>query len=1001
MTRGHNRGVLCVLRSAWVALVLLATFLCSAQTPLGGSAPSRPFVPDNRWALVIGVSGYSDEIGALRYTAKEAHEFADALTTDLAFDRENVRLLADGGHSPVAPTSANILSALDSLLTDKRLDKGNLFVFYFSGHGVATPRGDYLLPADVRKGEYEAKGVPVREVIRRVVGAGLKNVLFITDACRAGTSNDFGQDLSELCHQANLAVILGCAPGKRSYEYDELGRGAFTNSLLDALKRPDLRDVSGALWASGLGEDVRTRTHDYTLPDKGERNAQTPTVWAERSTLDVLLGAYPKADVTDEAVRLFTARAEKLGRKEYGAAMVTYAKALFNTRREQEAVTILKTVDALGESTPESKLTLGFFLETGGRTGEAQRIFDAFEAMPEGYYRNLALAYSSSRGVDPARRLKAAIDLFDEDKRWNPRLFAFWLIKARGGGRLSAPYAGQLVDGARTPRERAFATGELRLVQARWKEALAAFEESRKSPGGSPSDYDVYFEEGEAIKRTDDPKALRAYLDLGATIPEAAGKALIQRAQAAKDRNEGDAEIADLRVALTRDLTPENLWLAANVAGFRIARLADEFRAAAERHPYSWRALLVLICLDEIQGKDKVAHSQAIERYLDDRLVFDLNAYEFMSGYMAEAIDNGQSNWNFYNAKIGSFFCSLREQSDRFGYDEPFWMAFLRYGMSGSRYVEVAQTVRERLSFAPPAIPADLRPIRLLAAMNLGRAEEAREIAKGAYLPEMENEMVWRYAAFLASTGATREALRLTSGLAAPHGGHAPIAYALRTYLLAASGDLPAARKRLRETNANLVGRALDGLAWAILGDWAKAEPLLAEQNDSRDWAYAYVQEFALRSLDARYRATGRIDAARNVAYMVSAGQPGNPLFRRYSFATRPEVAAYAGTVALAGQSVDDVFEDLRGPLAWKATKKGVFALSFTPNKGDALRFQGSIDAYGNVSGVGGWHGRRYVLTGKVAPPSLYRNMGRFRKEGQFLQLIDATGARVLLVGKA
>ena len=989
------------LRSAWIALALFSALVVSAQTLSEGGAPSRPFVPNNRWALVIGVSGYDESIGTLRYTAKEAHEFADALTSDLAFDRENVRLLADGGQSAVPPTSANVLAALDSLLTDRRLDKGNLFVFYFSGHGVATPKGDYLLPADVQRGEYETKGVPVREVIRRIVGAGLKNVLFIADACRAGTANDFGQDLSELCHRANLAVILGCAPGKRSYEYDELQRGAFTNSLLEALKRPELRDVSGALWASRLGEDVRTRTRDYTLPDKGERNAQTPTIWAEQSTLDVLLGAFPKADITDEAVRLFTARAERLDRKDYGAAMVTYAKALFNTRREQEAVAILKTVDALGESTPESKLTLGFFLETGGRTGEAQRIFDAFEAMPKGYYRNLALAYSSSRDLDPAKRLQAAVELFDEDKRWNPRLIAFWLIKARGGSRLGAEYATRLREAARTPRERAFALGELRLVQARWKEALAAFEESRKSPGDSPSDYDLYFQEGEAIKRTDDPKVVAAYLDLGATIPEAAGRALIRRAQAAKDRNEGDAEIADLRAALAKDLTPENLWVAANVAGFKIERLADEFRAAAEKHPYSWRALLVLICLDEIQGKDKTAHSQAIERYLDDRLVFDLNAYEFMSGYMVEAIANGRSNWNFYNGKIGSFFSSLRERSDRFGYDEELWMAFLRYGMSGSRYVEVAKTVRERLRFAPNAIPADLRPILLLAAMNTGRSEEARAIAKGAYLPEMENEMTWRYAAYLAADGKVREALRLLAGLALPHGDHTPIAFALRTYLLAATGDLAEARKRLRATNANLVGRAFDGLTWAALGDWTKAEPLLAEQNDSRDWAYAYVQEFALRRLDARYRATGRMDAARNVAYMTSTGQPGNPLFRRFSFATEPSIPSYAGMVALSGQSVDDVFEDLSGPLAWAATKGGSFSLAFTPKKGDALRFQGSVDAYGNVSAEGAWHGRRYSLTGKVAPPALYRNMGRFRKEGQFLQLIDATGARVLLVGRS
>ena len=194
--------------------------------------------------MVIGVSKYSDDIGTLNYTSKEARDFAHVLTDKLEFDSNNVTLLADGGTPEEAPTSAHILASLDAMLANPKLDKGNLFLFYFSGHGVATPNGDFLLPDDTQKQKVEEMGVPVRDVIKRIVNAGLKNVLFIADACRSGTKNDFGVELASLCHQANLAVMLGCAPGKRSYEYPELQQGAFTHFLLGGLQAPDLRALA-------------------------------------------------------------------------------------------------------------------------------------------------------------------------------------------------------------------------------------------------------------------------------------------------------------------------------------------------------------------------------------------------------------------------------------------------------------------------------------------------------------------------------------------------------------------------------------------------------------------------------------------------------------------------------------------------------------------------------------------------------------------------------------
>ena len=987
-----------VIRSI-VGLLLMAF---AAFSPAQES-DAKPYVPKDRWALVIGVSGYSDEIGALRYTAKEAHEVSDTLTRDLAFAPENVRLLADGGQSPVAPTSANILGALDGLLANKALDKANLFVFYFSGHGVATPNGDYLLPADIKKGEYETKGVPVREVIRRIVGAGLKNVLFIADACRAGTANDFGEELTELCHKSNLAVILGCAPGKRSYEYDEFGRGAFTNFLLAALRKPELRDASGALWASRLGADVRTRTHDYTEPDKGERNAQTPALWAEQSTLDVLLAAYPQPPVSDEAVRQFRDRAAKLGKQDYAAAMIAYAYALYEKDRTDETVDLLKTVDALGELTPQARVILAVALDSLGRTGEAQRVFRTFVAMPDSVWRDIALAASTARDLDPAERLGAATRLYETGGSWSTKFLGVATLDNWGAYEQKLRFAKRFAaEGADTPRRRHYASARLATLEGRWADAAKAYDAALASPGESPSDMDLYVEGIAPNRARGDKRAYRAYLDRGVEQKLAPGLALLQRAQLAKDEKDPAARVADLKAALASDLSPTLLLRAATIAGPYIGMMMDEFKAAAARHPYSWRARMVGYLVNEIRGDKKAMETEgyATDRYMDDRLTVYSTLFAFMDEFMTESVLLGKFDPTLYRAQLDYYFLMMRDYSEGFGLDADLWMQLAKYGMYNERNEQVQRIVARRLRLDPARTPKKLKPMMFLLAVNRGDAAAAKALYQGAFEPSEQTDPRWVYACHQATLGNEKEAARLIAGLAPPSPEIAEPMEALRTYLLAANGDLAGARKRLRDAPPKPVTGAFEGLTWALLGDWKRAEPLLAEQAVHVNWAFLFVQEYAVRRLDARYRSTGRLALARDLANAASISQPGNPLYARYSYAASPGLAQFAGTTSLKGGTLDDKDPNLVGTVSWTVTPTGAFTGSFKPEKGESTTLKGTVDAYGNVRGTGAWRGKRYVLTAKIAPPALVKSLPRLHTNGQALQLVDEEGFRVFLVGR-
>jgi len=993
MTGGY-RFICCV----WLSLVAV---LALGQVTILSASEQSPLVPNNRWALVIGVSGYDESVGPLRYTAKEAKEFSQTLTNHLAFAPENIRLLADGGQSETAPSSANILGALDSLLSDKRLDKANLFVFYFSGHGVGTPKGDFLLPADVKKGEFEQKGVPVHEVIERIVNAGLKNVLFIADACRAGTENDFGEDLSSLCRKANIAVILGCSPGKRSYEYPELKQGAFTHFLLEGLRRPELRDASGSLWASRLGADLQTRVHDFTEPDHG-KYAQVPALWGEQSTLDVLLAAYPQPPVTDAAVKLFRSKAQKLTKADYAAAMISYAMALYEKDRTDETVEILKTVDALGELTPAARMVLAVALDTLGRTGEAQRVYTTFLDLPPGLWRNMGIAASTARSLDPGVRVKAALDLFESSDSWSIKFLAFTVIGNWGSYEQKLHYA-RLFAAAdpSSARKRFYGEAHVAFLEGRWADSLKAYDAASQSPGDLPSDSVIFSDKIGPLVALGDPQALKNYYDQPGTKGFSPGLAFLMKAQIARDRNDPADRVANLKAALAADLSPTLLLQAAKVAGPYIGMMMDEFKAAAAKHPYSWRARMVTYFISEIKGdkKEMDQAGYATDRYMDDRLTVFSTLFDFMDSFMTEAVLLNRLDPTTYRSQLDYYYLMIRDYSDGFGYDADLWMQLVKYGMFNERNAQVQQVVAKKLKMTPATTPKAFRPLMFLLAINRGDAAAAKQLFQSKFEPTERTDPAWFYASYLVTLGKADEAAQLISGLAPASPELAESMEALKTYLLAVQGKKAQARKRLNSSETPVI-MALNGLTWAALGEWSKAEPLLLKQSGIFNWSFLFLQEYATRTLDARYRATGRLALAQDLASLASISQPGNPLYNRYTYAPKPGHPQFAGTTKLDGGTLDDKAPDVKGKLTFTVATAGGFTGSFTPTMGEAAKLKGTTDANGNVKGTATWHGKTYSLLGKVAPPALYKTYSRFHTQGQIFQLIDADGFRVVLIGR-
>lgn len=231
--------------------------------------------PAQRWALVIGAGDYP-HLGRLEYARSDAEAFGAALVERLGFEPSRLVLMTETAEEPaLRPTAGNMFLQLRRLLADERLDAGDLFVFYFAGHGVSHGGRDYLLPNDAALETVADVGLDVAEVVAELAGAGLDNVLFVVDGCRSGEANAFGAELWELAEEANLAVVLSCAPGAQSFEDRRLGGGVFTHHLLEALDDPEVVDAaSGALWASRLARVAREGARAWT--QRGFDGEQVP-----------------------------------------------------------------------------------------------------------------------------------------------------------------------------------------------------------------------------------------------------------------------------------------------------------------------------------------------------------------------------------------------------------------------------------------------------------------------------------------------------------------------------------------------------------------------------------------------------------------------------------------------------------------------------------------------------------------------------------------------------
>jgi len=245
-----------------------------------------------RWAVIIGISQYSDSrVPTLRYAASDAKAFHAWLVSPDGgkYSPSRVRLLLDK-----EATGANMKKALYQWLRQALVE--DMVTIYFAGHGSPespdSAQNLFLLPYDTQYDSVATTGFPMWDIetaLKRFIKA--RKVVVIADACHSGgvgqsfdiarrgnrglKSNSITAGLQSLSGISDGVCVIS-ASDDRQFSQESAqwggGRGVFTHHLLQGLKgaadyNRDKAVTLGEL-IPYLSEQVRRAT----------RNAQSPTV---------------------------------------------------------------------------------------------------------------------------------------------------------------------------------------------------------------------------------------------------------------------------------------------------------------------------------------------------------------------------------------------------------------------------------------------------------------------------------------------------------------------------------------------------------------------------------------------------------------------------------------------------------------------------------------------------------------------------------------------------
>lgn len=229
--------------------------------------------------LVVGVNAYRNPKYNLNYAVADATAVKQQIEkqTQSIFTGVNAKFIQD-----TQADKATILSAFKAI--SSAAGPRDVFVFYYAGHGVMTsgPKPEfYLVPHDVVQlyGADDAlreKGISAAELQELAKAMPAQKQLFLLDACQSagalttvamrGAAEE--KAIAQLARSTGTHWLTASGSEQFATEFEQLGHGAFTYVLLDALNgKADTGD--GRVTVNELKAYLEAQVPEVTQKYKG------------------------------------------------------------------------------------------------------------------------------------------------------------------------------------------------------------------------------------------------------------------------------------------------------------------------------------------------------------------------------------------------------------------------------------------------------------------------------------------------------------------------------------------------------------------------------------------------------------------------------------------------------------------------------------------------------------------------------------------------------------
>jgi hypothetical protein len=217
----------------------------------------QPLPIERCWAVFVGVSNYSHYVNvppasmdawrltttflsSPKYSSERTYLFTSEEPTD-----DVCRSVYKG-----IPTVENILDTLKHLSLNPSVKQNDLFLFYFSGHGILNTSA-FLVFGNSNPEYLTRSGLLMSELKIKIQNLPMQVKILVLDTCHsAAVLSEKGVDpmSDELKKQVfdsaeGLAIFTSCDANQRSYYFDETNQtSSFTHYFINGLRNGGTRD---------------------------------------------------------------------------------------------------------------------------------------------------------------------------------------------------------------------------------------------------------------------------------------------------------------------------------------------------------------------------------------------------------------------------------------------------------------------------------------------------------------------------------------------------------------------------------------------------------------------------------------------------------------------------------------------------------------------------------------------------------------------------------------